>query len=238
MSPRVPIPSVSPSQGTTRAISVAAMQAIETIAIHTLGIPRLLLMDHAGLAIAQAVRQLVPSPAASIALVCGSGYNGGDGLCAAWQLARWGYHPHVVLASPLERLPEEPAVFARVVQALNIPLDVVQTSDDVERCRAVLARSEAIVDALLGIGVRGTIAPVYASLIQLMNESGKPIIAADVPSGLDADTGMPHGAVVRATVTVTFGLLKQGLLAAEGPSHAGRVIVDDIGLPQHLLATA
>lgn len=218
--------------------SVSTMQALDTAAIQTLGIPRLLLMDHAGLALAHAVRQMIPQARACVALVCGSGYNGGDGLCAAWHLTRWGYQPHVLLAATRERLREEPAVFAQILQALKVPVEVVQTPAEVQRCGAILARSQAVVDALLGIGVQGDVQPLHASLIELMNASGKPIIAADVPSGLDADTGSPHGAAVKATATVTFGLPKHGLVRGEGPLHVGQLIVDDIGLPAHLLVSA
>ena len=211
------------------------MQAIDSHAIHTLGIPRVLLMDHAGLAVARAVRTAAPAASTSILVCCGTGYNGGDGLSAARHLAGWGYPVRVIVTGRLNLLRQEPAAFARIVQALGLEVRECASAADVSGCEAWFAKAGAIVDALLGIGMQGAVREPASSLIARINGSNKPVIAVDVPSGLDGDTGHVHGAAVRAAATVTFGLPKQGLLAADGPAHAGSLIVDPITIPQRLL---
>lgn len=210
------------------------MQAIDRAAIERLGIPRLLLMDHAGLAVAREAASLVRDPAVPILICSGTGYNGGDGLSAARHLQGWGYRPRVVLAGALDRLREEPLTFARIAQRLHIPLmEAVAPPSDA--LAGVMGECGLIVDALLGIGAQGRVRQPHAALIELMNRSGKPILAVDIPSGIDADTGAVQGVAVQAAVTVAFGRAKQGCLVGEGPAHAGRILTDPITIPQQVL---
>jgi NAD(P)H-hydrate epimerase len=210
------------------------MQRIDETAIRTLGIPRLLLMDAAGRATANAVMTLVKHPA-PVLVCCGLGYNGGDGLCAAWYLSRRAYHPHVVLAGSRAGLKDEPATFATILEHQGIRIHEVTDESQLDQLRLPADEVAAVVDALLGIGLSGPVRPLQARLIAWMNGLGKPIVSADVPSGLDADRGVPMPVAIRARLTVTFGAPKPGLLKAEGPSYAGNIIVDDIGLPAQLL---
>jgi NAD(P)H-hydrate epimerase len=211
------------------------MQRIDHEAITTFGIPRLLLMDHAGLAVARAVRTLMPEPAQPCLVCCGSGYNGGDGLCAAWHLAHRGYQPSVVLVGVVQQLKEEPALYAHILQRLHVPIVELQSPAQLRTIETRITQASVIIDALLGIGVQGPMRPLYADLIALMNQAKKPIVSVDVPSGLDAETGQPHGIAVKASLTVTFGLPKHGLFLAQGPEHVGELVVDDIGIPHSLL---
>jgi NAD(P)H-hydrate epimerase len=211
------------------------MQRIDRAAIQTIGIPRLLLMEHAGLAVARAVRSLYAETDNAILVCCGMGHNGGDGLCAARHLAQWGYRPRIMLAGSTAHLKDEPAVYANILRALGVPLVEIRSPDEAKP-QQLFANVGVLIDALLGIGLRGSVKPLQTRLIELMNRSGLPIVSVDVPSGLDADTGLPQGIIVKAAVTVTFGLPKQGLFRGEGPDHAGDVIVDDIGIPLSLLA--
>ena len=206
------------------------MQAVDAAAIDRLGIPRLLLMEHAGLAVARVVRRWVGPPPRSVAVCSGLGYNGGDGLCAARHLSQWGYRVRVWLAGRASDLREEPAVYARILRRLDVPIADAGSRQGVSwnGCRAVI-------DALLGIGLHGLVRAPYARMIERINQAGAPVIAADIPSGLDADTGRRCGIAVRADATVTFGRPKQGLFLAEGPAHAGRIIVDSITVPPSLL---
>ncbi|MBI3087661.1 MAG: NAD(P)H-hydrate epimerase [Candidatus Omnitrophica bacterium] len=210
------------------------MQRLDETAIHAIGIPRLLLMHQAGLAVAHTAQRFL-EPAAPLLVCCGTGYNGGDGLCAAWQLARWGYRPRVLLLGTASRLKDEPAVYARLVRACDVPLHECTAPEHLRDADRWMRESRAIIDALLGIGVAGPVRPLYAELIRRINTSGTPVVSADIPSGLDGDTGHPHGTAVTATVTVTFGWPKHGLFLAEGPAHAGEVLTDDLGMPPNLL---
>lgn len=223
------------------------MQAIDAAAIAQYGIPRLLLMEHAGLAVAQAVCALHRfGPAATRSadaprsnppvMVCsGMGYNGGDGFSAARHLQGWGYPVHVLLTGRLDALREEPAQYATMVQQLGVSCTEVTEVRELDHIERWLSSCALIVDALLGIGVRGPVREPIASLIARMNQSGKPIVSADIPSGLDADSGLPQGVAVKATVTVAFGLAKRGCVVQEGPMHTGELVVDPITIPRALL---
>jgi NAD(P)H-hydrate epimerase len=161
---------------------------------------------------------------------------GGDGLAAARHLERFGFHPSVLLLSSLAQLKAEPAVFAGILANLDVPILELTSDQQLPAARERIASAAAIVDALLGIGLRGMVRPLCASVISLLNQAGKPIVSADVPSGLDADSGQPLGIAVKATVTVSFGLAKQGCFKGRGPAHVGQLIVDPITMPPRLLA--
>ena len=214
------------------------MQQIDTAAIATIGIPRLLLMEHAGLAVARATRRLLPAPgSAPVLICCGTGYNGGDGLCAARHLHDWGYPLSVLLTGRLADLREEPRTYATILQGLGIRIAACPSSQDVGHLQASFAQCALLIDALLGIGARGSVREPAASVIVRANASGRPILAVDIPSGLDGDTGEVRGLAIRATMTVTFGLAKRGCLTGEGPRHTGSLVVEAITIPRALLTT-
>ncbi len=214
-----------------RTVSIARMQQIDATAIETLGIPRLLLMEHAGVAVARHATQLLPDRSRTIVVLCGSGFNGGDGLSAARHLLDAGYPLRIVLAADRQRLREEPAIYATMLERLGITLWPA-THPELE---SWLAGAGLVIDALLGLGAVGQVREPMASLIARVNRSGRPVLAVDIPSGLDGDTGRPQGCAVRATATVTFGLVKQGCCRGDGPAYTGRLIVEPITFPRALL---
>jgi len=214
------------------------MQGIDATAIETLGIPRLLLMEHAGLAVARSARSLVPPSTAPILICCGTGFNGGDGLAAARHLQEWGYALDVLVAGRLADLRAEPATFAAILQRLGLPILEVTGPEAWPRVDQAIERCGLVIDALLGIGTTGVVREPIASLIERLNRSGKPVIAVDLPSGLDGDTGLVQGVAVRATVTVAFGRPKQGCFLQAGPAHVGSLTVDAITIPRTLLDSA
>ena len=227
----------------SRTISVRQMQRLDEAAIQTVGIPRLLLMDHAGWAVAQATMSLLArrraashrqSPGQVVAW-CGMGFNGGDGLCAAWHVARHGHRVAVELAGSVGRLREESAIYARILRAFAIPIHEVTSADQVGLARRRSVSADVLIDALLGVGLKGPVRPLEAALIDVLDRLGKPIVAVDVPSGLDADDGRPQETAVHATVTVTFGRPKRGFVTGQGPRYVGRLIVDDLGMPPAIL---
>ena len=190
------------------------MRATDAWAIEQVGIPSLDLMGRAGEGLAHLTARQAPS--GRIAVVCGKGNNGGDGLVAARILRRAGRQVDVFApddlrgdaAEQLRRLPGEPPR----------PFDAVG-----------LDGASAIIDALLGTGATGP--PREPSVIEAINAAGARVIAADVPSGVNATNGEVEGAAIRAAATATFHRAKPGLWIHPGKAHAGTVEVIDIGIP-------
>ena len=195
------------------------MRATDRWAIEEQGIPGLELMERAGEGLARVVAHAVP--AGPIAVVCGKGNNGGDGLVAARLLRRAGRVVDVLAVWDPAELRGDAAAQLRTLP--GPPPEPYAA----ER----LAGAEGIIDALLGTGSGGAPREPAAHVIgDILAASGR-VIAADVPSGVDASTGEVPGAAVRATVTATFHQAKPGLWIAPGKEHAGRVEVIDIGIP-------
>jgi hydroxyethylthiazole kinase-like uncharacterized protein yjeF len=194
-------------------LSSAQVREVDRLVAERFAIPVSWLMEAAGWQVARHCR-------ARAYVVCGRGNNGGDGLSAARHLHRWGRLAGVACTDP-EGLDGPAAEQARALRALG-----VRIAPEPEVSDALL-----VVDALLGTGLSRPAGGLMAEWIAAINDSGRRVVSVDVPSGLDADTGEARGACVRSAVTVTLGLPKPGLLAGDGPAHAGEVWVVDIGVP-------
>lgn len=211
-------------------VTVSQMQALDRRAIEEAGIPGTQLMERAGTGVvAEIERRFGPVRGKTVMVLCGKGNNGGDGFVVARGLKRKGARIHVVLLSHAKDLARDAAVMYRRFIGSAGKSSVAPYSDDAVRAR--LAAGDLVIDALLGTGLSSDVAGSYRAAIDLMNRSGKPIVAVDIPSGLHAETGAVLGSAVRATVTVTFGLPKLGLYAGAGIDHAGDVRIVDIGIP-------
>ncbi|WP_339323210.1 NAD(P)H-hydrate dehydratase [Paenibacillus sp. FSL W8-0194] len=244
-------------------VTSAQMRELDRRAIEEIGIPSMALMENAGKAIAEEVirlcRERQPARAdrneaegigrqaggrgcirgdAGLALdqperehwliLAGKGNNGGDGLVAARHLREAGIRVTVVYALPPEQLQGDAALQRDAAAALGIPL-LVHGRDavDYDGCTG-------IVDALLGTGAHGQPRGAYADMIAAANASGKTIVSADIPSGLDADTGEVGRPCIAARLTVCLAFLKRGLTQYPGAEAAGEVVVRSIGIPSEL----
>ena len=191
-------------------------------------------MERAGYAVAKAtVEFLKQRDARSVLLFAGKGNNGGDAIVAARHLAGAGCHPTLVLSCRCDELQGDPLThFQRLVAGIHvfeIPT-LEQLGDIVSETQPAV-----IVDGLLGTGLSGEVREPYASAIQFINHQPAPVVAIDIPSGLDSDTGEVHGACVRATSTVTMGLPKIGLLKPAATDFVGRIEVADIRFPSQFV---
>lgn len=199
--------------------STAQVRALDAHAIETLGIPGYTLMKRAGEAALRYLRTRFPV-SHRIVIVCGAGNNGGDG----YVLARFAHAAGLTVTTLAASSPELLRDDAR--QAYE---DLRASGGQIQPfARERLTESEVIVDSLLGTGLRGAAREEIAHVIRDINSSGRPVLAVDVPSGLDSDTGVPLGDTVRADCTVTFVGLKTGLFIGDGPEFAGTVFFDDL----------
>ena len=215
-------------------VTARQMQRLDRRAIDDIGIPSVLLMENAGRAVtAEALRALKHKARASIAVICGMGNNAGDGFVAARHLLNCGIPVRVFLAGAPSALRDDTLLNYRIFRRLGGRVCAVGS-----RRRAFLrdiAHATVIIDAIFGIGVNRIVGEPFKSIIECLNDARRLVVAADVPSGLDATTGRIHGVCVRAVTTVTFGCMKTGLLENQGPQYAGRVVVADIGIPKKLV---
>lgn len=196
------------------------------------GVPVETLMENAGRAVARAAGSLAGGHYGRRAVVvCGKGNNGGDGLVAARYLVRWGLGATAVLLVAPESLREPVATMLRLAHEAGV---AIRPFSD-RALRRELARADVAVDAIFGTGFRGAPEAEHAEAIAAVNDGAVPVVAVDIPSGVDGETGAAAGPAVRAHVTVTFGAPKTGLLLQPGHGLAGQVEVADIGFPAGLV---
>jgi NAD(P)H-hydrate epimerase len=203
-------------------VTAAEMRALDRHTIETLGVPSALLMELAGAAVAREALALAV-PGSSIWVVCGAGSNGGDGLVAARQLHLRGVPVKLVSVEDPARWRGDAAANWKRAQAAGVP---------VAGARQRPEPGAVIVDAIFGTGLSRAVGGAAAAAIRRIREARPAcrVLAVDLPSGLDADTGQPQGEAVAADVTVTIGLPKLALALEPGRSLAGRVVVARIGI--------
>ncbi|MGE0063149.1 MAG: NAD(P)H-hydrate dehydratase [Xanthobacteraceae bacterium] len=188
------------------------------------GVPGIDLLERAGAAVADAVAALAAGK--TVTVVAGPGNNGGDGFVAARRLMERGYAVRLALVGDRGRLEGDAALAA------------ARWSGPVEGADpAALAAADIAVDALFGAGLAREVEGLPRAMIEAINALGKPVIAVDLPSGINGDSGAVMGAAVRATGTVTFFRRKPGHLLLPGRLHCGRLQVTDIGIPSRVLET-
>ena len=202
-------------------LTTTDMAEVDRLAV-VQGVPSLALMEVAGSAVAKAAADMVPV-GAEILVLCGPGNNGGDGFVAARLLVEAGYDVVIGMLADRAALKGDAAAMARAWTGPVAPPD------------GWIGRADLIIDALLGAGLSRDIDGGYAALIDAVNASRRPVLAVDVPSGLDGNTGQPRPRAIQATRTVTFHRRKPGHLLLPGRALCGAVTVADIGIPAAIL---
>lgn len=192
-------------------------------------ISTLVLMENAGRHIAEEAIKIMRGRK-KVVIFCGKGNNGGDGFVASRHLLTQGIKPDIFLVGRISEIENE----ARV--NLDILIKLKQKIREVEEKNLYLIKEKVhkcdlIIDALLGVGLKGKIRGIYRDLIGVINTSRKYVLSIDIPSGLDANAGKILGCCVKADKTVTFVAKKRGMLLGEGPEYCGRVVVKDLGIP-------
>lgn len=211
-------------------VTAAEMKAIDRTAIDKYGVPAALLMENAGAAVAEEIAKSF-EPAGAL-VISGYGNNGGDGFVVARHLLKKGSGVTVFLVGrPRPFSPETEDNFKSLL-GLGCAPSAIYDTVSMERAFSAARRPDIIIDALFGIGIRGRLDELYIKLIDRVNGLGAPIVAVDLPSGLDADAGTPCPVAVKASKTVTLAIKKAGFGNPESTVYTGEVVVADIGIPQ------
>ena len=205
-------------------------RALDRRVIEEAGVPGVVLMENAGRGCAELLLRLgVNGP---VVVCCGKGNNGGDGFVIARWLDNAGVGVRVLLFARPEELTGDAAVMYRIIAHSGPP---IQTDVDEAALRRELAAAEWVVDALFGTGLKGPVRPPFDAIITAINESSARVLAVDIPSGLDADTGEPLGPTIRAHHTATIAATKAGYARPEAAAWLGQVHVIDMGAPRRMV---
>jgi len=210
------------------------VRAVDRWAIDEVGAPGVALMENAGRSCADLVREKLRGLGhPEVCIFCGTGNNGGDGYVIARHLLNVGFKVTVVICGRREKIAGDARINLDILERLGHTIDDLDpASHEVQTRVEILAgRADMIVDALFGTGLQGSLRADYQALVEAINAREVPILAVDIPSGLDCDTGLPLGAAIRAACTVTFVAVKRGFAAASGANaYTGEIYVASIGV--------
>lgn len=218
-------------------VTAQEMKELDTKAQAEYAVPGIVLMDNAAQAAADAVNDALEElDGESAVILCGCGNNGGDGFGAARWLQNYGAKVRVfVVGTALENIKGDAALELAMLQKTGVEPELLQSEDDWLVAELAAAKSDVLVDALLGTGFHGELEGDFLRACQLLNDSGKYIVAVDVPTGVNADNGSVAKDAVRADKTITMALTKTGLLLYPGREYCGDIELADIGLPAKMV---
>lgn len=208
--------------------SAEEMRQLDQYTIEQLGVPGVVLMERAGLAVAQVIQQQFPTPA-RVVILAGTGNNGGDGWVAARHLQQAGWQVSLWLVGKVEKLSPDARAFYQVCRQLQMPIHSVGPEIS-PALHSDLQQADVIVDALLGTGARGSLRPPLAEIIAFANQQKGWRVAVDIPTGVDADNGQIKDEAFCANCTVTFAYPKWGHYLYPGADYTGQLHIADIGV--------
>jgi len=206
---------------------------IDRRAIKGFGIPGPVLMENAASAVMTEMEKFFDGlDSVRVGIICGKGNNGGDGFALARRLRIRGVPVRVALLASFGAVKNEAQVHCAVLRKMDV--DIAQNAT-ARSLAEIISWSDILVDAMFGVGLSSPLSGLYARAVDMINLSGRPVVAVDIPTGIDADTGAVMGTAIRADLTVTMALHKRGLVLYPGAEHAGIVRVADIGIPQEVV---
>lgn len=212
-----------------RLATAQEIRNIDRRAIREFGIPGPVLMENAASALASEMERFFSGlEGVKVGILCGRGNNGGDGLALARRLRVRGVPVRVALLAPFAALSGEAKLNLAILRRTDVE---IRQNAGAPALADVIDWADILVDAMLGVGLGSPLKGAYARAVELMNSAGRPVVAVDIPTGIDADRGSIMGSAVRADLTVTMALPKRGLYLYPGASHAGEVRVADLGMP-------
>jgi hydroxyethylthiazole kinase-like uncharacterized protein yjeF len=214
-----------------KVVTAEEMREIDRETIEERGIPGVVLMERAGLAVVSKIKEIFGRK--KVIVISGSGNNGGDGLVVARNLHNEGWDVRVFLSSKPENLKGDASLQYKA--SVKFGLDIQPIEELLDNYSTIFSRHSIIVDAILGTGLSKNVTGTLSEVISLLNKSNLPVISVDIPSGISSDSGHVMGEAVKADYTVTFGLPKRGHFLYPGAEYSGRLFIEDIGFPEELL---
>ena len=212
------------------------MRKLDQRAISEFGIPGMVLMENAARGIVSTLFRSFPDlPTSRVGILAGRGNNGGDGLAAARYLANRGIPCRIFLFAAQEEVKGDAGANLEILKRMGVAVQEVLNLEEWGGQKALVGSADLLLDGIFGTGLKGPVEGFFREIIESVNSLKKPVVAIDLPSGLDADSGQVLGACIQARITVTFGLAKRGLLVQPGAQAAGKVVVVDISLPRPAL---
>lgn len=211
------------------------MREVDRLMVEEIGVSILMMMENASRSIAVLARSMLDDSVKNkkIVILCGKGNNGGDGLGATRHLINFGATCKVFLTTEADKLNPHAKVQYNILKRINAEVHEHGTFSDVH-LTSHLAFADLIIDALLGYNLVGTPKEPIANLIRLANDAKKLILAVDIPSGLNGNTGKPHEPTIQATTTLTLALPKVGLLTDSAKKCVGKLYVADLSVPKNI----
>ena len=213
-----------------RRLTRGQVRSIDRLAVERYGLPGIVLMENAARGAAEVAWEMLGGRAAPVLVLCGGGNNGGDGLAIARHLHNRACAVTIGLLVDPAKYRGDALTNWDVVRAMDLPAEPFEVGQ--------LRGPALVVDAIFGTGLDRSPRDPFPAVAAAVNGSGVPVLAVDVPSGLDCETGEPPGACIAATRTVTFAAEKVGFAAAGARRWLGEVTVGDIGCPRELVEAA
>lgn len=212
------------------------MQRLDRLAMDQLGIPGVVLMENAGLQVVKLIGDLLGSiKGKRVTIFAGKGNNGGDGFVIARHLLNMGAEVKVMLFGEPAEVSGDARINLDILGKMGQKVLPINNNNSINIVKLAMVYTDLIVDAIFGTGFKGSVDEHVGKIIQIINESGKPVVAVDIPSGLEANTGKVNGPCIRAQHTVTFALPKIGLVLHPGKEYTGQLHVADISIPSFLI---
>ncbi len=213
------------------------VRAFDSWAINTLGIHGAVLMENAGRSCAELIKEkLTDTSEPKVCIFCGTGNNGGDGYVIARHLLNSDFKVTVVICGDHSKIKGDAKINLDILEGLNQPivqLDL-KSNNIAAQVETYTTGADMLVDGLFGTGLKGQLSNEYIQLIERINDRNCPVLAVDIPSGLDCDTGQPLGAAIKANYTVTFVAVKKGFIPADKTTeYTGKIYVASIGVEPH-----
>lgn len=213
-------------------VTAQQMKKMDRLSIESFGIPGIVLMESAGRGTVDSLLRHFPDIRhMKVGIAAGHGNNGGDGFVIARYLAGRHVKLSVYLLSKRVRVQGDAAANLKLLEQMGVPVHEVQDMAAFEFYQDQMKECDLWLDAMLGTGLKSDVRGLFKKMIEFLNTIKKPIVAVDIPSGLDSDTGKLRGCCIGATVTVTFGLPKIGQVVLPGAEFVGTLEVVDIGIP-------